>query len=104
MIGGLYLAGHSSKALDQYVNAAKQHLEVGECSNPEGNIPVKQQKMMTDDVVFRERESIGVHAPTEDPLVITIPIGPATVHKVLVDNGSSLIFFSKRPLTRRILK
>ncbi|WP_411028241.1 hypothetical protein, partial [Salmonella sp. s60131] len=73
VIGGLYLAGHSSKALDQYVNAAKQHLEVGECSNPEDSIPVKQQKMMTDDVVFRERESIGVHAPTEDPLVITIP-------------------------------
>ena len=96
MIGGLYLAGHSSKALDQYVNAAKQHLEMGECSNPEDSVPVKQQKMMTDDVVFRERESIGVHAPTEDPLVITIPIGPATVHKVLVDNGSSVnILFKK---------
>ena len=82
--------------MDQYVNTAKQHLEVGECGNLDDITPVKQQKMMFDDVVFRGRESIGVHAPTEDPLVITATIGPATVHKVLVDNGSSVnILFKK---------
>ena len=51
---------------------------------------------MSDDVIFCDRESIGVHALTEDPFVITVPIGPATVHKVLVDNKSSVnILFKK---------
>lgn len=78
------------------MNAAKQHLEVGECSNPGDSSPVKQQKTMADDIIFRDRENIGIHSPTEDPFVITAVIGPATVHKVLVDNGSSVnILFKK---------
>ena len=51
---------------------------------------------MFDDVVFRSRDDTGIQSPTEDPLVITTTIGPTLVHKVLVDNGSSVnILFKK---------
>ena len=90
--------------MDQYINAAKQHFEVGECSNPEDNTPIKQQKTMSDDVIFRERESIGVHSPTEDLLVITITISPAIVHKVLVDNGSSVNILFKKTFSQMKLE
>ena len=73
--------------MDQYVNAAK-HFEVGECSNLEDITLVKQQRTMSDDVIFRSRDDSGIQSPTEDPLVITTAIGPTLVHKVLVDNGS----------------
>ena len=51
---------------------------------------------MSNNIVFRSRDDSGIQAPTEDPLVITTAIGPALVHKVLVDNGSSVnILFKK---------
>ena len=95
IISGPHLVGRSFKAMDQYVNAAK-HFEVGECSSIEDVTPIKQQKTMSDDVIFRNRDDSGVQSPTNDPLVITTKIGPALVHKVLVDNGSSVnILFKK---------
>ena len=89
------MVGRSFKAMDQYVNAAK-HFEIRECSSLEDVTPIKQQKTMSDDVVFRNRDDSGVQSPTDDPLVITTTIGPTLVRKVLVDNGSSVnILFKK---------
>lgn len=49
---------------------------------------------MTDDIVFRN--SKGIEAPTFDFKVITAIVGPATMHRVLVDYGSSVnILFKK---------
>jgi len=46
--------------------------------------------------VFREKDSKGVVAPTVDPLVVTVGIGPAMVKRVLVDCGSSVnVLFRK---------
>ena len=70
-----------SISMNLYVNAAK-HLDEAECSNHEDQAPIQQQKTMADDIVFRSRENIGMHAPTDDPLVITANIGPALVHNV----------------------
>ena len=58
--------------------------------------PLKQQKTFHDDIMFRTRDSIDVEAPTEDPLVVSIGIGPAIVRRVLVDSGASCnILFKK---------
>ena len=62
--------------------------------------PLKQQKTFNDDIIFRVRDSMGVEAPTIDPLVISAGIGPAIVRSVLVDAVLLAIFFSKRPLIR----
>ena len=41
--------------------------------------PLKHQRTFNDDIVFRARDSMGVEAPTIDPLVISVGIGPATM-------------------------
>ena len=62
----------------------------------ENDAPLKQQKTSTDDIVFSARDSLGIEAPTIDPLVISAGIGPATVRRVLVDCGASCnILFKK---------
>ena len=95
IVGGLHPAIPSFRAMDQYVNAVK-HIYVDGCNDLEDITPVKQQKTMFDDMVFRSRDDTGIQSPTEDPLVITTTIGPALVHKVQVDNGSSVnILFKK---------
>ena len=46
--------------------------------------------------MFSTRDSLGIEAPTIDPLVISAGIGPATVRRVLVDCGASCnILFKK---------
>ena len=62
----------------------------------EDTTPLKQQRTFNDDIVFRARDSVGIEAPTLNPLVITAGIRPATVKTVLVDCGASCnILFKK---------
>ena len=52
--------------------------------------------VMTDDIVFRNRDADQVEAPTIDPMVISTTIGPAYVKRILIDYGSSVnIIFKK---------
>ena len=62
----------------------------------EDGTPAKQQRVMTDDIVFRNRDADQVEAPTVDPMVISATIGPAYVKRILIDCGSSVnIIFKK---------
>ena len=66
------------------------------CSNVEDGTLVKQQRMMTDDIVFRSRDANMVEAPTIDSMVISATIGPAYVKRIMIDCGSSVnIIFKK---------
>jgi len=71
----------------------------------EDTTPLKQQTTSNDDIVFWARESVGTEAPTLDPLVITVGVGPATVKRVLIDCGASCnILFKKTFNQMKILK
>lgn len=42
------------------------------------------------EITFSEKDSRGVHFPQNDALIIEAIIGNHTVHRILVDNGSSV--------------
>ena len=42
------------------------------------------------DIVFSERDSRGIRQPHDDPLVIMLIIEEFNIHRVLIDNGSSV--------------
>lgn len=66
------------------------------CSNVDDETSAKQQRTMTDDIVFRNRDADRVEASTIDPLVISAQVGTAWMKRILVDNGSSVNMFVKR--------
>ena len=62
-----------------------------------------------DDITFREADARGVHHPHNNPLVITAMIGNLNVHRMLVDDKSSVYIlyleaFKKIGLDQRDLK
>mgnify|MGYP003362205481 CR=1 FL=1 len=50
----------------------------------------KTAALIADDIVFRNRDTSKVEAPTIDPTVILAMIGPALVRKTLIECGSSI--------------
>lgn len=56
--------------------------------------PPKLFKGETMDITFTEEDARQVHQPHNDALVITVMIGNMNVHRVLVDNGSSVNILS----------
>ena len=56
----------------------------------------KVPRILQDDITFKDEDPTGIITPTEDPMVITIDLGPAIVRRVLVDSGASvnILFFS----------
>ena len=52
--------------------------------------PPKLFKGETMDITFTEEDAKQVHHPHNDALLITMVIGNMNVHRVLVDNGSSV--------------
>ena len=94
--GGPHPAGRSWGEMERYAHALKYAPTEESVFVLEDAAPLKQQKTFKDDVIFRVRDSMGVEAPTIDPLVIYAGIGPAIVRRVLVDCGASCnILFKK---------
>ena len=52
--------------------------------------PTKQFKGENDDITFSESDAHLVHHPHYDALVITVMMANNNVHRILVDNGSSV--------------
>ena len=89
IIGGPHPADKSWKEMERYANSLKH--EEFECySNMEDGAPAKQQRTMTDDIVFRASNADRVESPTTDLMVISSLIGHALVKQILIDCGSSV--------------
>ena len=41
-------------------------------------------------IVFLERDCCGIRQPHDDPLVIMLRVEELNIHRVLIDNGSSV--------------
>lgn len=94
--GGPHPAGKSWGEMERYARALRHVPAEENVFVLENDAPLKQQKISTDDIVFSARDSLGIEAPTIDPLVISAGIGSATVRRVLVDCGASCnILFNK---------
>ena len=52
--------------------------------------PTKQFKRENDDITFRESDAHLIHHPYCDALVIIVMMANNNVHRILVDNGSSI--------------
>ena len=87
--GGPHPTGRSWGEMERCARALKYARAEESVFVLEDVAPLKQHKTFSDDIVFRVRDSMGVEAPTIDPLVISAGIGPAIVRRVLVDCGAS---------------
>ena len=81
--------------MESYASSIR-HASFECCSSLEDGAPAKQQKMMTNDIVFRDRDADRIEAPTIDPLVISDQVGPAWMKRILVDSGSYVNILFKR--------
>ena len=52
--------------------------------------PMKMPKNDEPDIVFSERDGRGIRQPHDDPLVIMLRVEELNIHRVLIDNGSSV--------------
>ena len=93
--GGPHPTDRSWREIESYANSIR-HVDFESCSTLDEGAPAKQQRMMADDIVFRNRDADRVEAPTIDPLVISAQVGPAWMKRILVDSGSSVNILFKR--------
>ena len=63
--------------MERYATSLR-HADYECCSNVEDGTPAKQQRMMTDDIVFRSRDADKVEASTINPMVVSTIIGQLT--------------------------
>ena len=72
--GGPHPAGSNWGEVERYAHALKYTPKEENVFVLEDDIPLKQQRTSNDDIVFRDRDSTGIEAPTLDPMVITAGI------------------------------
>ena len=88
IIGGSHLAGESHRAHDKYARDAK--------TPPSAQVyrieewPAKHAWSEVEDIVFIETDVRWVHHPHVDALVITAWIANSNVHRLMVDDGSTM--------------
>ncbi|XP_074355910.1 uncharacterized protein LOC141695571 [Apium graveolens] len=88
IFGGHPFVGDSNRALERNAREAR-HPPLTNIHSLEDR-PPKVFKGESADITFKEKESRWVHHPHNDVLVITMLIGAMNVHRVFLDNGSSI--------------
>ncbi|XP_074328326.1 uncharacterized protein LOC141666231 [Apium graveolens] len=86
--GGHSFVGDSNRALERNAREAR-HQPLTNIHSLEDRSS-KIFKGESSDITFRERESRCVYHPHNDALVITMLIGTMNVHRIFLDNGSSM--------------
>lgn len=81
-----------------------RHVDIECRSNTEEGAPAKQQRTMTDDIMFQSRNADRVEAPTIYPMVISAMIDPVLVRKILIDHGSSVNIIFKKTYDQMLLE
>jgi len=81
--------------MERYVNAIR-HADVECCSNVEDHALAKQERTMTDDIMFRSRDIDKVEVPTIDSMENFFIIGHALMRNILIDSGSSINIIYKK--------
>ena len=94
MISGGFVGGGDS------ISAKKAHLR----SNRSGEImevqALSKLPRLDTAITFSDSDLEGYQHPHDDPLVIRAVVANKTIHRVLVDNGSSADITSRRPSIR----
>ena len=87
--GGFAGGGESSLARKAHLRSIRS-AEIGEIQ------AVSKQPNLDTSITFSDSDLEGCQHPHDDPLVIRVIVANKTVHRVLVDNGSSadIIFAS----------
>ena len=86
--GGPHVGGERWNAMDRYVKEARQKALTN--VNNLSLRPPKLFKGEATNITFIEEDAKWVHHPHNDALVVNIRIGSMSVHRVFVDNGSSV--------------
>ncbi|MCQ7582465.1 retropepsin-like domain-containing protein, partial [Salmonella enterica] len=88
IVGGPYLGGSSRRSQKQYAREAKERYTQRVMTvSGRGE---KSAKFTNEAITFTEADANGVHFPQSDALVIEAVICNHTVHRILIDNGSSV--------------
>ena len=90
MISGGFAGGGESSS------ARKAHLRSIRSAEIEEIQAVSKQPRLDTSITFSNSDLEGCQHPLDDPLVVRVVVANKTVHRVLVDNGSStdIIFAS----------
>ncbi|XP_063935619.1 uncharacterized protein LOC135147089 [Daucus carota subsp. sativus] len=88
IIGGPFVGGQGRSGMKRYVREARGQPLTNVCHLSER--PPKMFKGETMDITFTEGDARTVHHPHSDALVVSAVIGNINVHRLLVDNGSSV--------------
>jgi hypothetical protein len=90
IFGGLAGGGESTSA--RKAHARSVHIE----EVYQVDRPWKVQKTSTETISFYDKDAKGVSMPHDDALVVTMIVANHTIHRTLVDNGSSaeIIYWS----------
>nr|XP_017228021.1 PREDICTED: uncharacterized protein LOC108203549 [Daucus carota subsp. sativus] len=88
IFGGPYTGGGSRKAMERYAKEAKDY-SLTNVNHLSARAP-RAFKGETMDITFTEDDARWVHHPHNDALVVAMRIATMNVHRVFVDNGSSV--------------
>ena len=94
IFGGPHVGGDTRSAMDRYAREARQPPLTNVFRSSER--PPKLFKGEDTQFIFSEEDARWVHHPHSDALVVNVRIGSRNVHRVFVDNGSSvnLLYYS----------
>ena len=88
IIGGSHLAGESCSTRDKYMKDARTP-PLTQVYRIEDR-PAKHTGRELEDIVFTKADARWVHHPHADALVITAQIANINVHRLILDDGSTM--------------
>ena len=99
---GPHFVKETRGAQNRYLREAKERLLMN--ANSLDKLPAKQFRGEVDDITFSDKDAHHVHHPHCDTLVINAMIANNNVHRMLVDNGSSVDILYYQAFERMGLK